>query len=387
MKILYIGTGAQAIGYNSETAVELIINILGTEMEKLGEDVGIIDIKDDTMNRNNKLKYHFIDMPGFLEKTKPKPGSFFHVLKKLIFSIKSVLLIYNLNKKEKIDIIHIQNQYPGFFIMLFLKRFMKKSRFVYTSHTPFWSFDKKDFKKYYFKTYLDRICMKLADKAIAIGYSQKNGLVKHGKIDKNKIIVIQNGVNLDKFYPGKSRMKKEEKLVVLSVARISNVKNQLMIIKTVPEIIKKRNIKFVFIGQLEEEDYVIKLKDFIKENKIEKYVEILGVKNEDLAEYYRLADIFVSASNAEGFPLTVLEAMASGCVLILSDIEPHKEILEDKGIVFFKKDNEKDFIEKLSKIIKDKSLREKLGKKSLESARKNYSWKGVALENKKLYVE
>ena len=48
----------------------------------------------------------------------------------------------------------------------------------------------------------------------------------------------------------------------------------------------------------------------------------------DVAPYLRAADFFVSASRAEGLPNAALEAIACGLPVILSDIGPHREILE-----------------------------------------------------------
>ena len=54
-------------------------------------------------------------------------------------------------------------------------------------------------------------------------------------------------------------------------------------------------------------------------------------------DYLRAADQFVSASHAEGMPNAVLEALAASLPVILSDIPPHREILEyssDVGCLF-----------------------------------------------------
>lgn len=385
MKIIYVGTGARAIGLNSKTAVELIISTLGSEIKGLGHEVGIIDIRDNEIKRNKKLNYFYIELPKFLLKNYP-PGSYMHLLKKIVFSLKCIPLISRMNHNGEVDIIHIQNQYPGFLIMFFLKKLMKNVKFVYTSHTPFWTLPKKEFVKYYYKTYLDKLCMRLADRVIAIGHYQKEGIVEKTSIDKNKIIVIQNGVDINLFKPSKKNFKNNDKINIIVVARFSKIKNQLMIIKMIPEIIKKhKNLIFTFIGQLEEEDYFQEIKKFIQDNNISKYVNIVGpVENNKLVNYYKDADILLSASNAEGFPLTVLEAMATGCLLVLSDIGPHKEIKDNDSVVYFKRKDLKDLIKKLNKLL-DSNNFEHFKKESLNSAKKNYTWKRVALDNLRVY--
>ena len=49
---------------------------------------------------------------------------------------------------------------------------------------------------------------------------------------------------------------------------------------------------------------------------------------EDVLPYLQVADFFVSASRSEGLPTAVLEALSCGLPAVLSDIEPHREILE-----------------------------------------------------------
>ena len=51
-------------------------------------------------------------------------------------------------------------------------------------------------------------------------------------------------------------------------------------------------------------------------------------KRSDVTRFLQNADVFISASDSEGLPNAVLEAIACGCLTLLSDIPQHKEILE-----------------------------------------------------------
>lgn len=51
-------------------------------------------------------------------------------------------------------------------------------------------------------------------------------------------------------------------------------------------------------------------------------------KRADVARFLQNSDVFVSASDSEGLPNAVLEALACGCAVVLSDIPQHKEILD-----------------------------------------------------------
>ncbi|AUV84146.1 group 1 glycosyl transferase (plasmid) [Salinigranum rubrum] len=55
-------------------------------------------------------------------------------------------------------------------------------------------------------------------------------------------------------------------------------------------------------------------------------VEVLGHVS-DVGQYLKAADVFVSASHSEGLPNAVMEALATGTPIVLSDINPHREIL------------------------------------------------------------
>jgi glycosyltransferase involved in cell wall biosynthesis len=61
---------------------------------------------------------------------------------------------------------------------------------------------------------------------------------------------------------------------------------------------------------------------------------VLGEYRSDLAQWMRRATVFVSPSLFEGNPNSVLEAMAIGCPLVVSDIPQHREVLNEQSALF-----------------------------------------------------
>lgn len=76
---------------------------------------------------------------------------------------------------------------------------------------------------------------------------------------------------------------------------------------------------------------------------------------EDVADHLRAADIYVSASTAEGLPNAVLEALASGLPAVLSDIPPHQELarLALHSVALFKRGDVEGFARGLSMVKAD----------------------------------
>jgi len=71
--------------------------------------------------------------------------------------------------------------------------------------------------------------------------------------------------------------------------------------------------------------------------------------------WLKRADVFVSVSLFEGQPNAVLEAMAAGCSIVVSDIPAHREVLTDRSAVFVKPDDPKSIAEGLRRALADPS--------------------------------
>ena len=142
----------------------------------------------------------------------------------------------------------------------------------------------------------------------------------------NKYIYsVQNGVNTDVFIPVKEKQGIREKYdlpfdkcIYVVVGSILPRKNVSMILNTfMNDSIPNSLLLIVGEGaQLEE----------FKQKYSSPNIRFLGQQNNPLP-YLQASDYFISASFSEGLPNTVLESISCGIPVILSNIEPHKEIL------------------------------------------------------------
>lgn len=98
----------------------------------------------------------------------------------------------------------------------------------------------------------------------------------------------------------------------------------------------------------------------------------------DVMKLYAKTDIVVVIANhPEGLNSVVLEASLAGCVVLASKVNGIKEIIEDDVTGVFVKNNRKDLMNKLERLIDDPALRKRLGVSAKEHVKSKYSVKKV----------
>jgi len=192
--------------------------------------------------------------------------------------------------------------------------------------------------------------------------------------DKINTEVVSNGVDLnqfkkmevpDKFYSDFNLNKGKKS--ILYVGRIWPEKNIKVLIKAMPHILKRdKDIHLNIVGK-QEKDYDM-LNKLVDKLGLRKNVTFLGrVSDEDLVYAYNACDVFCLPSFVELEGMVVLEAMGLGKPIVISDSkESASRFYVDGNGYNFETTNEVDLSEKLLKLLGDKNLRKKMGKKSLE---------------------
>jgi len=201
-----------------------------------------------------------------------------------------------------------------------------------------------------------------------------NRLVKKVSTN-NRTTIIPNGINLNKFSPHKERENK-----ILVVTRMFERKGVQYFIQALSGF----NHDFI-VNIVGEGPYLKTLKILAAESKSNiNFVGNLDNESQELRELYETSKIFVFTSEAENFPVVLLEAMIAGLAIITTNDTGCAEVVGDGAILVKSKDSSA-IKEALIKLIDGPDLCTKLGKIARKRAEDFFSWETVAKKHIKLY--
>ena len=223
---------------------------------------------------------------------------------------------------------------------------------------------------------------------LCIGVSEAVSNNLKNKYEIRNVLTIQNGIDTGIYFPSndneKSQLRRINKLplngnIFISSGHLSERKDPLFLVRMwSKKFASHDNNHLVFIGKGKLQEKCVKESANIKN------VHILG-QVDNTVDYLRSGDYFISVSQAEGLPNAVLEAMACGLPVLLSGIQPHKEILAfSPGAGFYyEPGNEESFSSYLDKMITmDKAA---MRKASLESIKQNFDAQKMSEAYQKQY--
>jgi len=207
-----------------------------------------------------------------------------------------------------------------------------------------------------------------------------------------KVNAIPLGVDINFYNPQFKSLKpisdelfiNETDFVIVSVVNLIPVKGIEILIKAVIEL-NDPVLKLLIVGN-DKGDYAEKLKNLAKNVKC---IKFLG-KKEDVRPYHKIADVFVipTLELGEGLPVAPLEAMASGKIVIGSNVSGVKDILDSFPECIFLPNNVQSLKECLMRI---KNMNQEDKKQFEEDMRARietiYSIEGFINSHTELYKE
>lgn len=249
-------------------------------------------------------------------------------------------------KFKKPIIITYHTLIEKYFELYFIPEKLKKAKLV------------KKVSKKFVKKYTKYIFNK-ANLVIAPSSEIKELLRKIGVF--KPIVVLPSGIDTNFFRP----MKVERENVILWVGRLCKGKNLHFLFKAVSIVQRVTSCKFIVVGDGPEKH---NLEKFAKRLKID--VEFKGhVKDNELPLLYSTASVFVSPSKTETQGLTVLEALACGCPVVVANALGFKDFVKSNVNGFLVRESSIErFANKIIDILLDSSLRNRLSKNARKTA-------------------
>lgn len=225
--------------------------------------------------------------------------------------------------------------------------------------------------------FLKNLLIKLSENIARLVYYKANAIVSVNKFNskwekmygatENKIHVVYNGIDPDKFKPRPKPDHLKNIPTVVAAARIFALKDILTMIKSCAVVRDKiPNVQYLIYGDNKTvPEYTKKCTNLIAELQLENNFKLLGSKpNPHL--FFCEGDISILTSISEGFPYTVIESMSCGIPVVATDVGGVSEALNsDCGILCKPKDAQQ-IGESVIKLLKNNDLRQSMSKKARE---------------------
>lgn len=265
-----------------------------------------------------------------------------------IYNPLNIIKIKKYIEKNQYDIVH-SHLFPSQYWVGIARKLLKAKnvKFITTEHSN----NNRRRNKPYFR-YLDKLIYSNYDYIICITDKVRMNLVKWirpKEKDMKKFIVINNGVNINKYREAIPYSKSELNYnfgdnikLICMVSRFSEAKDHPTLIKAMKCLPNNVHLLMIGEGPLKHMN-----QDLVEELGVNDRVHFLGFRH-DVERLLKTSDIVVLSSHWEGLSLASIEGMASGKPFIASNVEGLNDIVKDAGLLF----EEGNYIELANTIIK-----------------------------------
>lgn len=305
--------------------VSTSVLMLKCSLEAQGHQVFVVTVNSESLKYKYEENGSVIRIPGL-------PIGIYDYRLTGIYPVKAMRRI----RKWKLDVIHSHTEFGvGTFARIISKQL--EIPLVHTYHTMY-----EDYVHYITKGYFDGVSKKIVEyltlfycdhtiSELIVPTKKTYDLFKEKyKVNRN-IYIVPTGIEVEKFYKENFDRKsiielrnslglKKDDFVLLYVGRIAEEKNISFLLDAQKLLVKKYpNIKLLIIGDgpdLEKHKKETSSKDYNNS------VIFTGkVPLSEVARYYQLGDVFVTASTTETQGLTVIEAMSSSMPVVCMEDE------------------------------------------------------------------
>lgn len=214
-----------------------------------------------------------------------------------------------------------------------------------------------------------RLGCSLSSCMVAVSKDLESYLRSILKPANNKLTVLYNGIDIDKYSPSCTKTESRQRLGIENQARIAITVGSLFEIKGLPHlleaasILKKTmdNFLLLIVGEGDQEQQLQKKADSLG---LGNTVRFLGFRT-DIPEILRSADVYVCSSLSEGHSLSILEAMSMSIPVVATDVGGNPELIKHghNGLLVPSEDP-MSLAKSITKVLEDPTEAENMGKRS-----------------------
>ena len=386
MKILHILDHSIPLhsGYSFRTK-----NILEGQA-KLGLKTYHITSPKHGINNINQLNYETIDGLSFYRTENLFSGSNKIPIVRQWATIKALeIRLKEVIKQINPDILHAHS--PCLNAIAALKAVRKLSIPVVYEVRAFWEdaavdhgTHKENSLRYKLSQKLETRVFNNVDALVTICEGLKNDMVERG-IDDSKITIVPNSIEPKVFSQNLTASSLKEKLglqnrIILSFIGSFYAYEGLDLLLNTMELLTKYNddIRLLLVGGGQEEE---KLKLKVKVLNLEDYVKFVGrVENSKVPEFYKISDICIYPRTRMRLtelvtPLKPLEAMASRCLVVASNVGGHKELIKDRKTgIFFDAGDCKDLANVIKGLVEKREIWQDMKNQAFKYVTQERTW-------------
>lgn len=304
----------------------------------------------------------------------------------------AILALYRFIKKGNYDIVHTHSSKAGVIGRLSAKLAGVKV-IIHTLHgIPFHNYQSGITRRTFI--YLEKLFSKITSKLVSVTYTIIDLMVKEKITSRNKFVMIRSSFDLEPFekinQEGRKHIRKkydfsEKDIVIGKVGRLSLLKGHHFLLSAMKDVVKiNSHIKLLIIGNGELES---KLKEFVRENNLEKNVFFTGlILPNQIPVYLNSLDILVHTSLVEGLARVIPQALMLEKPVISFDLDGSHEIIRnDINGYLIEPQNIENLKNKIIEICLDKQKIKEMGKKGREILGDSFSEKKMVDEIDILY--
>jgi glycosyltransferase involved in cell wall biosynthesis len=238
----------------------------------------------------------------------------------------------------------------------------------------------------------------LEDASAILCVGEEESIKVQASYPGKKVVHLPNGVDPERFETGDGQAFRKDygippdAFVILTVGRIDPQKNQLLVVKVLPELARIRpKAHHLVIGPVTHDEYYRELTSYVRSEGLASRVTVipgLDAGSQTLVDAYHASDLFLLPSVHEPFGIVILEAWASGIPVLASRIGgiPSFVTPYETGILF-ESNNAESLVAAFRFLVQHPEETGSLVETGRKKARSEYSWGAITDRLMEIYED